>query len=77
MQAQTKVTLVPAKSFHKKPAKKEEKKEEKQLSTAHLKNVELPEWYKHKTGASDVSFFYFALHYLVALLHIVLPALVC
>jgi hypothetical protein len=56
MQAQTKVTLVPAKSFHHKPAEEEEKeKEEKQKSTAHLKNVDLPAWYKDKTGAIDVS----------------------
>jgi hypothetical protein len=56
LQAQTKVTLVPAKSFHKKPAEEEEKeKVEKQKSTAHLKNVDLPAWYKDKTGAIDVS----------------------
>jgi hypothetical protein len=52
MQAQTKVTLVPAKSLKKKPAAPAELKlVEKQLSTAHLKDVDLPEWYKHKFGA--------------------------
>ncbi|KAF6252333.1 hypothetical protein COO60DRAFT_1672889 [Scenedesmus sp. NREL 46B-D3] len=54
--AQTQVTLVPASSLKKKPAATTTVVvEEEQLSTAHLKDVELPESYKHKFGAKGDS----------------------
>uniref|UniRef100_A0A383WND0 Uncharacterized protein n=1 Tax=Tetradesmus obliquus TaxID=3088 RepID=A0A383WND0_TETOB len=53
--AETKITLVPASSLHKKPAPAAERVEEKQLSTAHLKDVELPEHYKHIFAKGDAT----------------------